>query len=453
MIAALGAYGSALLLARATHQHAQLMVLAVVLTLTLERTQRSADTRQRLIALVTLPVVAIAAGGIGHLLISDPDAGDALFVLAIGGSIYVRRYGPRAARAGTLIALPFIALLTTPAVGPASDANALWGAVVALIAFAWVSAVHGLTGTTRPEPGPAARPARRARRLPASTRMAIQMALVLALAFALGRILFPTHWSWVVLTAFIVCSGNRGRADVLHKSGLRLAGALSGTAAATLLAGSIPTGSAVTVAAIFAVLAVALLLRPVSYAYWAAGITAVLALLNGYFGVSGSEVLAQRLVGILLGAAIGVAVSWLVLPVRTTDVLRRRVADALAALSDVLAGREGAAHRFAGALEALEQIAPPLRLARRAEAIDALRACGAPVATLAGAAPERRERPDTRRALGRLARDVGALRRSLAGQPLQREDRAARSDSGDAVDRAVAELDEALTRLAAVPLG
>ena len=447
LVAVLGAYATALLLAHATHQHAQLMVLAVVLTLTLERTQRTADIRHRLLALVALPVIAVAAGEIGRLLITEPDAGDALFVLAIGASIYVRRFGPRAAKVGTLIALPFIALLTTPGVGGVSGGTTLWGAVVALIAFAWVSGVHLLTGTAREEPVAAVRPARTARRLPASTKMAIQMALALALAFALGRTLFPTHWSWVVLTAFIVCSGNRGRADVLHKSGLRIAGALAGTAAATLLAGPIPTGSAVTVAAIFAVLAVAILLRPLSYAYWAAGITAVLALLNGYFGVSGSDVLAQRLVGILLGAAIGVAVSWLVLPVRTTDVLRRRVADALAAFSDVLADRDGAAHRFAGALEGLEQIAAPLRLTRRAGAIDALQACAAPVATLAAAAPERRARPDTRRALGQLARDVGALRRALAGHALERDDRPARSASGDAVDRAVAELEAALARL------
>ena len=45
LVAVLGAYATALLLAHATHQHAQLMVLAVVLTLTLERTQRTADIR------------------------------------------------------------------------------------------------------------------------------------------------------------------------------------------------------------------------------------------------------------------------------------------------------------------------------------------------------------------------------------------------------------------------
>jgi hypothetical protein len=60
---------------------------------------------------------------------------------------------------------------------------------------------------------------------------------------------------------------------------------------------------------------------------------------------------------------------------------------------------------------------------------------------------ERRARPDTRCALGQLARDVGVLRRALAGQALERDDRAARSASGDAVDRAVTELEAALARL------
>ncbi len=447
MAAVLGAYGSALLLAHATHQHAQLLVLAVVLTLTLERTQRAADRAQRARTFVVLPLVALAASGVGHVLVEHPNVGDALFVAAIGGSIWVRRFGTAAARTGTLVALPFIAVLTTPIVSaPGSRDPTLWAAVVAVIAFTWVSAVHLVTGeaavAARP---PAARARRRgARRLPASTRMAIQMALVLALAFALGRALFPAHWSWVVLTAFIVCSGNRGRADVLHKSALRLAGALGGTAAATLLAGGIPAGSAVTVAAIFAVLGVAVLLRTLSYAYWAAGITAVLALLNGYFGVSGSGVLGERLAGILAGAAIGVAVSWLVLPVRTTDVLRRRRAHALAALSDVLAGRDpaAAAHRFAEALVALEQIAPPLRLVGRAQAIDALHACANPVATIAAASPERRAQ--ARGALGQLARDVGALRR---GAPYD-DERAAWPEPGDALDAALLELDAALAQTA-----
>ena len=69
MVAVLGAYLSALLLAHAAHQHAQLMVLAVVLTLTLERTQRTVDHAHRLRALVLLPLVAVAASGVGHVLV------------------------------------------------------------------------------------------------------------------------------------------------------------------------------------------------------------------------------------------------------------------------------------------------------------------------------------------------------------------------------------------------
>src|SRR4051812_28048266 len=114
MVAVLGAYGSALLLAHATHQHAQLMILAVVLTLTLERTQREADHGHRVRTLVILPVVAVAASGVGHLLAHHANLGDALFVAAIGGLIWMRRFGATATRAGTLVALPFIALLTVP---------------------------------------------------------------------------------------------------------------------------------------------------------------------------------------------------------------------------------------------------------------------------------------------------------------------------------------------------
>ena len=43
--------------------------------------------------------------------------------------------------------------------------------------------------------------------------------------------MFGSHWIWVVLTAYIVCSGNRGRGDVVHKSAIRVIGAACGTLA------------------------------------------------------------------------------------------------------------------------------------------------------------------------------------------------------------------------------
>jgi uncharacterized membrane protein YccC len=255
----------------------------------------------------------------------------------------------------------------------------------------------------------------------------------------------------------------------VHKSGLRIAGALAGTVAATLVAGRIAEGSPLAVVAIFVVLALATWLRPLSYAYWAAGITAVLALLNGYFGVSGDGALGQRLEGILIGAAIAVTAAWLVMPVRTTDVLRRRTADALAALSDVLGALlrdpsavHDAAHRFHGAVEGLEQIAAPLKVQRwlrrhpgrlGADAVDALLACRGPVATLAAADPDRIARGDAKQAIGSLAREVGALRRRIGGADAPATDRATVAPPTDPVGKALAELDAALTALAAVPLG
>ncbi len=49
-------------------------------------------------------------------------------------------------------------------------------------------------------------------RLLPSTRMALQMGLALAAAFLVGHLAYPDHWTWAVLTAFIVCSGARGGA-------------------------------------------------------------------------------------------------------------------------------------------------------------------------------------------------------------------------------------------------
>jgi len=174
-----------------------------------------------------------------------------------------------------------------------------------------------------------------------STRMAIQMAVGLGTAFALSHQLFPGHWSWTVLSSYIVASANRGRGDVVHKSGLRVVGASCGTIAATFLSGTFGPGDRSAVVAIFAVLALASWLRSFSYAYWAACVTAALAFLYGYFGEQGTSLLLTRLEGIGCGAVIAIAASWFVLPIKTRDIVRRRAADALAVLTDYV----GAAQR------------------------------------------------------------------------------------------------------------
>jgi uncharacterized membrane protein YccC len=247
--------------------------------------------------------------------------------------------------------------------------------------------------------------------------MALQMATGLAAALLVGHLLFGDRWGWTVLSAFLVASGNRGRGDVVHKAGLRLVGAAVGTVVASAIAVAVPPGHLLVLVLLFAVMAVSLVLREYSYAWWAAGVTGMVALLHGYYGESDASLLGERLLGVLVGSAVGVAAAWCVTPVRTRDVFRRRVADCLAALTDDLAADASAAPavRYAAAVARLDELSPTLqahqrvarRLARprRAHAMDAVRS----LRTLLPL-------PDDHRSRQRLRRDVVRIRRAMVGR-------------------------------------
>ena len=81
------------------------------------------DPGLRQLRVATLSLLALAASEVGSLLVRHADLGDALFVLAVSGSIWIRRFGPGFARAGTLVALPFVTLLVAPAVPGAARAQ------------------------------------------------------------------------------------------------------------------------------------------------------------------------------------------------------------------------------------------------------------------------------------------------------------------------------------------
>jgi hypothetical protein len=491
MTGTLASYGSALALKHVEHFGLNLVVLAVVLSLSLSRTDQAHGPRERLLGIALLPLVALGASEVGVLLIHHADVGDALFVLAATVSIWLRRFGHGFAKAGTLIALPFIALLITPVFSGISHPHVLWAAAIGAIAYFWVTLLKFLaqrTGLIHDEPPPPLTPpAQRtpgqqpkpapkgARRLLASDRMAVQMGVALTVAFATGRALFGLHWSWLVMSAFIVCSGNRGRGDVVYKAGLRVAGAAAGTIVATVIAGAFPPGDTASVIAIFVVLALATWLRPLSYAYWAAGVTSVLALLYGYFGETGAALLPHRLEGIVVGAAIGIAASWLILPVRSTDVLRRRIADALAVLSDLLAAITSApsevghhARRFEHAVDRLDEIAKPLEthrfLSRRirseprpADALDAARRCRPPVLAIASAAatdPASLTEPAITERTAVVAAKVRRTRRAIAGrQPEHNRADTAGVPAPPTPSASAAPLEQALSELGAAMAG
>lgn len=313
-------------------------MMALTLSQSLDRVPVTGRLRHRAVTLLVVPVVAVAATEVGRLLAAHQWWGGAAFCLALALAVWVRRFGSLWTRLGSLATLPFITLLVAP-VAPGGGLT-LWPAVLAVVAVVLVLVARLVGGATGflPRRGitPAAVRRRTSRRVIASTSMAIQLLVGLLVSYTAGRWLFPEHWPWAVLSCYVVCSGARGRGDVLHKGILRLAGALAGTVAATVIASPFPPGDRIAVALIFVVMAIAVWLRSLSYAYWAAGVTAILALLQGFEGVGGLHTLDERLIGVTLGAVIAVLVSWFVLPIRSRDSFRARWADALAALGDLV---------------------------------------------------------------------------------------------------------------------
>ncbi|OLZ64964.1 hypothetical protein AV521_33985 [Streptomyces sp. IMTB 2501] len=66
----------------------------------------------------------------------------------------------------------------------------------------------------------------------------------------------------------------------------------------------------------FVILTVALWLRPLSHAYWAAGVTTALSLLLGCFGQDVVSLLPTRLAATAVGATLFVAAAWWLLSVQ-----------------------------------------------------------------------------------------------------------------------------------------
>jgi hypothetical protein len=399
-------------------------IMAVVLSLALARSHLDLDARGRIEAAVVLPIVALLAFAVGHLLHAMPWFGAAAFVAGLSLPIALRPYGAAVRRAARLVALPFVVILTTPHVSSHRLSPAMAFAlpvIVAELALVFVSLAHAIArriGWLAP-PAPkddAQAPMRASTMKPApSTRMAIQMAVALAVSFVVGFTLFADRWAWIVLTAYIVASGNQGRLDVAYKSALRIVGAAGGTAFALVFAVHGGMSGTANAALILGAMFLGVWLRPLGYAWWALFVTIALSLLQGFGDASPGAMLTLRLEEILIGAAIAIASATFVLPVRSTDVLRRRIADALAALAEAIdpATATRDAHAFERAVARVVESRRPFAWLRRATTrfgriqpadwIDALVALREP-------ATARIEQGD---ASPRLRAAVGAARKAL----------------------------------------
>jgi uncharacterized membrane protein YccC len=296
------------------------------------------------------------------------------------------------------------------------------------------AAVRRIPARARPAPEPKRVAARKGGVQP-HTRLSAQLTVAMAVAFAVGHLLFPHRWTWTVITAFVVCSAARARGDVVHRSGLRVVGAFTGTVTGTLVAHVVAGTAPAAVAVIFCYLFLGLWLRDVSYALWAFCVTSLLAVLYSLNGEHGTAaLLLQRPEGILAGSACGILAAYFVLPLRTETVMRGRAARALQVLQDLLtAAREphpepAALRRLARSLDRasrdLGDAAASARAHRTlfgrgaphaADWADTLAVCVGEARALAATPP--RDLAAARPHLVLAARNLGQVRRRLGRRP------------------------------------
>lgn len=374
--AVLASFGVVYALCQALDVNASAAILAATLALSLSRGMEIPNLRKFAAELVLLPLIALTAGLVGMALLNLPPIGAILFIAGMVVSILLRKYGPVARTIGRIVATPLIAILVVPvriegiagrwlpvALMLAAGLTAMMcsaGAAWLAGRIGWTQAGIGHSAPALKAPTPVGRP------LHIAERMALQMFVALALAFVIGMSVFRAHWAWVVLTAFIVCSGTVSRGDAVYKGLMRLGGAIGGAVLAATMAHIAlpdPTSDA---AIIFAILFVGIWLRQINYALWAVCATLIFALLQGPQDEAILPLLGMRIVCILIGALCGVAAAWFVYPIRTEQLVRKRVAEALHVLRDALASGQvpdmSALDRHAAELD---RLAPPLRLHRR----------------------------------------------------------------------------------------
>ncbi|HEY1729199.1 MAG TPA: FUSC family protein [Candidatus Baltobacteraceae bacterium] len=353
---------------------------AAFLALGLGRRATTRSLQATLIAIATLPLVAIAGTAFALLAHTEPIAGAALYVVAMSLAVWSRGFGERWARIGEVVAFPLLAMLIVPAAPRAPGGTLVdLGLIIAagIVPYVMVTLLStvalrlNLVHADHHVPRP---PTERSRNI--SMRMAPQVVVSLSAAFALGMLVFPHHVAWVVLTAFIVSGATRGREDAAYRALARVAGAVGGTIAAAVLQYAVPADASVSWAVILICLFAGTALREFNYAYWAAAFTLVLAMLQRFGEGFSFVLLGSRIEAIIAGAICGVLAAWFVMPIPTKLVARRLVADALNALLDLFASGERPRERhhelriFEHRIKELDNVGPALAFHRRLPTVD-----------------------------------------------------------------------------------
>ncbi|MEU1088654.1 FUSC family protein [Streptomyces sp. NPDC005892] len=276
-----------------------------------------------LLPVVGLPVLVLAAA-----LHDVPIARDLVFLAAVGGGVYARRWGPRGHSLGVFAFMTcFMAQFLHAA---PSRVPELSGAV--LLSVAASSAVRfGAWCYERrlPVAAPVPAPAGGKGLARITTRQAVQAATGAGFALAAGQVLSDQRWYWAVGATWWVFVATTSRGETVVRSFRRVLGTVIGIGIGFAVAVPLhdrPVAAAVVIAlSVFGIFYTA----AVSYTWMMLAVTVMASMLYGLLGVLDPALLVLRAGETAIGAVGAVLAVLLVLPVTTHSVTEAWVARAL----------------------------------------------------------------------------------------------------------------------------
>lgn len=341
------------------------------------------------------------------------------------------------------------------------------GLVAALARVTALRDVPALLPPPKPSPPPSSSSSSSA--LHPDTRRALQVGLAGVLSLYAGWLVSEVRWPWALLTTSVVFVSGATRAETGLRGAQRIAGTIGGVLVGVGLGFVVADHPRVELALIFALLFLSFAMLRLGYAWSVLWLTALLSVLYRFTNQPVDDLLELRLAETVVGAAIGVAVSMLVLPSSTRDQLRTTVGTVFSQLAGVLDDgpvRHEALRELDRAVVDLRTRSRPLaltsrRMARRVsalvDAVDNLAEAARPLTARALTGREERAAALSLRARARLLADAAAAADHAVTDVSALADTlvlsAASSTSLSPTMRALDRVDEALSRVGRAAVG
>lgn len=180
------------------------------------------------------------------------------------------------------------------------------------------------------------------RRLSLTTRQAVQATVASALAVLAGVAVSHYRYYWALIAVFMTFSGTTTRAESARKALYRVLGTLAGLVVAIALANATRGKGPMVLVIIGVSVFCGMYLKRISYVFMIFFTTVMLGQLYSALGEFSDQLLVLRLIETMVGAAIGIVVSLVFLPLSTDDTVlaaRRRVLDTLRDALETVATR------------------------------------------------------------------------------------------------------------------